>query len=77
MKAHRNENANMRVIISVLDTPEQTHAVGSPVAFYNLAWEVVGDCTEVEDDSLGLVRLDNLPVRARACQVVALPASCR
>lgn len=57
----------------MLDTPEQTHAVGSPVD--SLALET--DCTAAEDDRLGLVRLDTLPVQARACQVVGLPASCR
>jgi len=63
-----------------MDTPEQTHVVGNLVAVDSLEWEVICDCTaagQVEDDRLGRVRLDNLPVRARARQVVGLPASCR
>ena len=68
----------MRAITSVSDTPEQTHAVGSLVD--TLAWEVIGYCIavgQVEDDRFGLVHLDNQPVRARACQLVGLPASCK
>ena len=54
-------SAYIRTITSALDKPERTHAVGS------LAGQVVD----------GLVGLDNLRVRARACQVVDLLASCR
>lgn len=64
----RNKSANMRAITSVLDTPEQTHAVGSLVDI--LVREVIGYCTaagQVEVDKFGLVRLDNQPVRARLC----------
>ena len=62
----------------MLDTPEQTHAVGGQVD--TLAWEVIGYCTaagQVEDDRFGFVHLDNQPVQARACQLVGLPASYR
>jgi hypothetical protein len=75
----------MWAITSVLGRPEQTHAVGSQVDSqvdsHSLAWGMlqVDGCTGAgqAEDRLGLVRLDNLPVRARAGQVVDLPASCR
>ena len=64
----RNKSANMRAITSVLDTLEQTHVVGSLVDI--LVREEIGYCTaadQVEGDRLGLVRLDNQPVRAQSC----------
>ena len=69
----------MWAITSVQDTPERTHVAGGLVD--SLAWvalRVVNYCTavgQVEDDSPDLVRLDNLPVRARARLVVDLSPS--